>query len=68
MKDGARAPTHMVGFLTEALAEVLMNKQAEEACLFSFLWDKNITVIRVIRLILAFSIKVSKTKQQRNSA
>lgn len=45
MKDGARAPTHMVGFLTEALAEVLMNKQAEEACLFSFLWDKNITVM-----------------------
>lgn len=68
MKDGARAPTHMIGFLIVALAKVLMNKQAEEAHLFSFLWDKEITVIRIIRLILAFSIKVSKTKQQRNSA
>lgn len=68
MRDGARAATHMLGFLTEALAEVLRNKRAEGAHLFSFLWDKEITVLRVIRLILAFSIKVSKTKEQRNSA
>ena len=65
MKDGARAPIHMLGFLIEALAEAHRNKWGEGAHLFSFLWDKEITVLRVIRLILAFSIKVSKTKEQR---
>lgn len=65
MKDGARAPTHTLGFLIEALAEVLRNKWAEGSHLGFFLWDKEITVLQVIRLILAFSIKVSKTKELR---
>lgn len=65
MEDGARAPTHILAFLIEALAEAHRNKWAEGAHLFSFLWHKEITVLGVIRLILAFSIKVSKTKEQR---
>lgn len=65
MKDGARAPSYRLGFLIEALAEVLRNKQAEGAHSFSFLGVEEITVLRVIRLILAFSIKVSKTKKNK---
>lgn len=45
---GQELPTHTLGLFIEALAEVLGNKWAEGAYLFSFLWDEEITALRII--------------------